>query len=116
MTRWQRRREITHAGRLDEYDPWLGTRGTIQLLKAGRNWHYGYVAVAGADLWSILPQIPAPTLIISGERDELWDESQRAVQIMRDATWQPMTNCSHDVIDEEPELFARNVDQFVRRD
>src|SRR5690606_661008 len=115
LRQWEARRQITHARDPDAYPYQYRTRSTIALLSAAARWHWGFLAVAEADLASVMPRVQAPVLVMSGERDDLWTQSVRAVPHFPNVAWDVIPDGSHDVVDEAPEVFAEKIDRFLHR-
>lgn len=70
-----------------------------------------------ADLWSVLPNIPCPTLIIRGGKTQVL--SERTALRMRDAfpnaELVTIERAGHTVPEDAPEEFARAVESFLAR-
>ena len=53
-------------------------RDTVDMLRAGENWHWGYLAVFSYDFKSNIHKISCPMFFVSGEQDVTWPRHKAA--------------------------------------
>ncbi len=106
---WQRRCSVSgewsHLGAMH--------REVVQMLRAGPTLWYGHAAAFAYDQLARLPLIRAPTLILTNTGDLTFKFAQRAAQARPDFAYVELQGGTHDIVDEQPELFAAAVSAFI---
>jgi len=108
-TRWERRRAASEPG----FTPKIGRRTILELMQAGPNSNALHNAVGRAPLDDLLPLVTQPTMVVCGERDTLYEGSERAAALLPRGRFEPMPGTTLDVADQEPEWFVSIVDGFL---
>jgi pimeloyl-ACP methyl ester carboxylesterase len=107
-TRWASRRRASGASWTDA----IGRRAMLELLQAGPNSQWLHNAVAETPIEPFLPRVTQPVLTLCGEQDTLFDESERAAQLVPGGRFEPMHGASLDVADQRSDAFVEVVDSF----
>ena len=71
---------------------------------------------AAEDLWSVIPNIPCPTLIVRGQESDVLplDVAQRMVEVMPQARLVHVERAAHMVMEDNPEKFLEVVREFLQ--
>ncbi|MFN8532779.1 MAG: alpha/beta hydrolase [Dehalococcoidia bacterium] len=98
----------------DHWTPQLGIRAQIDALKAGWMLPYGFWAVGAADHLALARGMTMPTLVMSGERDMIFEDSRQAVGLMPLGRFYHLVNGGVNAPDESPDELVETVDRFFR--
>lgn len=90
-------------------------RYTVEGLHRGAsNWRM-FPLVIGADMAAVLARIAVPTLLFTNTGEDLYASTQRAHALRPDAfAYAELEGGTHDIVDEQPEAWARVVADFLR--
>ncbi|MCS7002231.1 MAG: alpha/beta hydrolase [Dehalococcoidia bacterium] len=97
-----------------EWTPAVSIRALMELTQAGPTAHLLHNAVGTTLLDPILPTLAQPMLAICGERDILWQGSQRAATMAPRARFVALPGAGVDVVDYQTEAFVTACDSFFR--
>ncbi len=107
---WNNRRRLSGPN----LSPAVSVRLLIERLQAGELAHWGPNAVGGLDVEELPGRVTTPTLVVCGQRDTAWEQSNAAVSRFPNARFEVLDGTSMDVADEEPERLVEVVDSFFR--
>jgi pimeloyl-ACP methyl ester carboxylesterase len=110
---WERRKHFTPG--------WTSVsamhRGVVMMLSAGIRGDGegpGYSAAFAHDIGAPLRAITQPGLILTNTGDDLHAAACRARDLRPDFAFVALAGGTHDIVDEQPEAWARAVTDFVR--
>ena len=110
---WERRKHFTPG--------WTSVgamhRGVVMMLAAGIRGDGegpGYSAAFAHDIGAPLRAITQPGLILTNTGDDLHAAACRARDLRPDFAFVALAGGTHDIVDEQPEAWARAVTDFVR--
>ena len=90
-------------------------RYTVEALhRDGSNWR-AFPLVVSADLESVLRRLSVPTLMFTNTGEDLYQSSRRAHALRPDFfAYAELEGGSHDIVDEQPANWVREVVRFLR--
>jgi pimeloyl-ACP methyl ester carboxylesterase len=90
-------------------------RYTVEALhRDGSNWR-AFPLVVSADLESVLRRLSVPTLMFTNTGEDLYQSSRRAHALRSDFfAYAELEGGSHDIVDEQPANWVREVVRFLR--
>ncbi len=88
----------------------------VQTLSAGDTFWYGHKAAYEYDFALAFMGLKVPTLILTNTGDDIYHLAQRARAARPDMSYIELTGGTHDIVDEQPEIWAAAVAKFVRGD
>ena len=88
-------------------------RGVVMMLAAEPREREGYTAAFAHDIGVPLKAITQPTLILTNTGDDLYAQSCRARELRPDFAFVALTGGTHDIVDEEPGVWAAAVSDFL---
>lgn len=111
ITAWQNRLRSTPGWT----DLALMHRYTVEALHRGAtNWK-AFPLVIGADMESTLRALTVPTLLFTNTGEDLYDSTRRTRALRPDFfAYAELAGGSHDIIDEQPQNWVREVVRFLR--
>lgn len=111
ITAWQNRLRSTPGWT----DIALMHRYTVEALHRGAtNWK-AFPLVINADLEGVLHALQVPTLLFTNTGEDLYDSTRRTHAMRPDFfAYAELQGGSHDIIDEQPENWVREVVRFLR--
>ncbi|NDD75213.1 MAG: alpha/beta hydrolase [Gammaproteobacteria bacterium] len=111
ITAWQNRLRSTPGWS----DIGLMHRYTVEALHRGAtNWK-AFPLVIGADLEGVLQALQVPTLLFTNTGEDLYDSTRRTHAMRPDFfAYAELQGGSHDIIDEQPDNWVREVVRFLR--
>jgi len=88
---------------------------TTQMANPDR-YHWGFEAAFAHDLAADVARIttPTPTLILTNSGEDLYAASQRAAVLRPDWSFTALDGGTHDIVDEQPEVWAAAVATFIK--
>lgn len=89
---------------------------TFEMLEAGPTRHYSHNVVGRTDHATLLKQVGQPVLVLSGERDVLWDCTLAASPLLTNGRFKAITGASLDVVDEQPAALVAEIAGFLNED
>jgi pimeloyl-ACP methyl ester carboxylesterase len=95
--------------------PRIATRSVTEMLLAGGLRQYGHNSVGRADHVALLESLRRPMLALAGRREMLHAQSQEAAARSPWITFHELGDAGIFAADEDPEAFARVVDEFLRQ-
>ena len=90
-------------------------RHVVELLANPTDYHWGFTAAFAHDLRADLLAIASPTLVMTNTGEDLYEASRRAVALRPDFAFAALDGGTHDIVDEQPEAWARAVIDWLRR-
>ncbi|MFN8534129.1 MAG: alpha/beta hydrolase [Dehalococcoidia bacterium] len=109
MQRWQRR--IAASPGWSDLEAMQ--RGVVQTLYAGNYDWYGHRAAFEYRMMPRLLSLTVPTLILTNTGEDLYQLSCRAHDLRPDFAFVALEGGTHDIVDEQPENWAKAVAAFV---
>jgi pimeloyl-ACP methyl ester carboxylesterase len=111
LTAWQNRLRSTPGWS----DIALMHRYTVEALHRGAtNWK-AFPLVIGTDLTTVLQKLSVPTLLFTNTGEDLYDSTRRTRELRPDFfAYAELQGGSHDIIDEQPRNWVREVERFLR--
>jgi pimeloyl-ACP methyl ester carboxylesterase len=105
------------ASRLKATPGWtdLGAmhRWVVEGLSRGATSWMAFPAVIGCDLAPDLSAIAAPTLFFTNTGEDLYAATRRAHALRPDCSYAELPGGTHDIVDEQPQAWARIVTGFL---
>ncbi len=89
-------------------------RHVVELLANPTDYHWGFTAAFAHDLHADLLAITVPTLVLTNTGEDLFEASKRAVELRPDFAFAALEGGTHDIVDEQPEAWARAVGEWLR--
>jgi pimeloyl-ACP methyl ester carboxylesterase len=90
-------------------------RYTVEGLVSGEtNWK-AFPLIINADLSALLRAVQVPTLLMTNTGEDLYEATGRARAIRPDFGYAALDGGSHDIIDEQPQNWARTVIEYLGR-
>ena len=89
-------------------------RHLATMLGNPERYYWLFEPVFAHDLAADLNVISAPTLVFSNSGEDLFEASQRAAAMRPDWSFAALKGGTHDIVDEQPEDWARVVSEFLR--
>ena len=89
-------------------------RYVVELLANPDDYHWGFTAAFAHDLRADLLAIRSPTLVLTNTGEDLYAASKRAAALRPDCGFAELEGGTHDIIDEQPEAWARIVTDWLR--
>jgi pimeloyl-ACP methyl ester carboxylesterase len=111
--RWDMSAMLLPPGEPSRFTEALALRTMISKLQAGKTWNWAYHCIGNTDPVEIAGRIRCPVLLFAGPRDHNYQESIDAVGDFPDARFVAMDWVGVDAPIEDPEAFARVVDDFI---
>ena len=90
-------------------------RHVTELLANPTDYHWGFTAAFAHDLRADLLAIASPTLVFTNTGEDLYEASKRAVELRPDFAFAALDGGTHDIVDEQPEMWTRAVTDWLRR-
>lgn len=90
-------------------------RYVTEMLANPTYYSWGFEAAFAHDLAADLAAIAAPTLILTNTGEDLYAASRRAHALRPDFAFAALDGGTHDIVDEQPEAWAREVTAFLKR-
>jgi len=75
--------------------------GVIQMLRAGPNDHFGFIAAFEYDLEHALSKIKQSAMILTNTGDDIYFAALRAKELRPDFIFKALTDGTHDIVDEQ---------------
>jgi pimeloyl-ACP methyl ester carboxylesterase len=90
-------------------------RYTVEGLYRGEtNWK-AFPLIIGADLSALLRSLAVPTLLLTNTGEDLYESTKRARDLRPEFFhYAELAGGTHDIIDEQPEAWSRQVVEFLR--
>jgi len=88
-------------------------RRLVDQLWAGDTWWYGHRAAFAYDMAPDFMALKGPVLLFTNTGDDLYETTRRAHEQRRDFAYAELEGGTHDIVDEQPEAWARVVVDFV---
>ena len=90
-------------------------RYTVEGLVSGdTNWK-AFPLIINADLSALLRAVQVPTMLMTNTGEDLYEATGRARAIRPDFDYAALDGGSHDIIDEQPQNWARTVIEYLGR-
>lgn len=106
---WQVREHFT-LGWTDKY---AMHRRLVDQLWAGENEWFGHYAAFQYDMVSDFMKLSVPTMILTNTGEDAYPMSLRAHALRPDMTYCELIGGTHDIVDEQPEAWAKAVTDFI---
>lgn len=90
-------------------------RHVAEMLMVSDIYWYAFEAALGHDMEPDLKAISCPGLILSNTGDDIHEASLRARQLRPDLAYAALEGGTHDIVDEQPEAWAKIVADFLGR-
>ena len=87
--------------------------GVLQMFIAGETEWYGHRAAFAHDLGAAIKNVTQPTLILTNTGDDIYASAQKARELRPDFAYAELEGGTHDIVDEQPEAWARIVADYV---
>lgn len=117
MWAWSRIKDFAGTGHRGELPPGIVEamhRDTVDMLRAGENWHWGYQAVFSYDLPAAVEKIQCPKYFVVGARDVSFPLHEQATKDYPDAPSHVNPDAGVYYIETFPEELAPVVAGYVR--
>jgi pimeloyl-ACP methyl ester carboxylesterase len=88
-------------------------RWTIEGLARGETSWMAFPAVIGADMANDIAGLKSPTLFFTNTGEDLYAATKRAHGLRPDQAYGELQGGTHDIIDEQPEAWAKIVGDFL---
>ena len=88
-------------------------RWTMEGLARGQTSWMAFPAVIGHDLAPDIASLRAPTLFFTNTGEDLYEATKRAHALMPHCAFAELQGGTHDIIDEQPEAWAKIVTDFL---
>ncbi len=85
----------------------------VDQLWAGDTWWYGHRAAFNYDMKPDLLAVTQPTLILTNTNDDLYASAKQTHMLRPDFSYTEIEGGTHDIVDEQPEAWARAVATFL---
>ena len=86
----------------------------VEMLRINRTYHWGFQAALAHDMAPDLAALTCPTLILTNTGEDLYMASQRTHATRPDFfSFGALEGGTHDIVDEQPEAWARAVADFA---
>jgi pimeloyl-ACP methyl ester carboxylesterase len=90
-------------------------RYVVDMLAIPERNHWGFLAALDYDIGKDLARLTMPTLILSNSGEDLYAASMRAAQTRPDFfSFAALDGGTHDIVDEQPDAWARAVADFLQ--
>jgi pimeloyl-ACP methyl ester carboxylesterase len=89
-------------------------RHVVAMLAVHRRYHWGFLAALDHDVTPDLLAIRVPTLLFTNTGEDLYAATQRAHRLRPDFGYAELVGGTHDIIDEQPDAWAKGVIGFLR--
>jgi len=87
-----------------------------EIKRKSRHWiRLSYESLSGFDSEEVGPKVKVPTLLVYGEGDPLLRGAQRAHEAIKDSTLKIIHGAPGEAHEHDPEGFARNVINFLKK-
>jgi pimeloyl-ACP methyl ester carboxylesterase len=88
-------------------------RYVIEMLRHHRSYWWGFKAALGYDIAPDLAAIGCPTMVLTNSGEDLYEASRRAAERHPHFAFAALDGGTHDIVDEQPEAWARIVARFT---
>lgn len=88
-------------------------RYVVEMLRHHRTYWWGFKAALAYDIAPDLRAIACPTLVLTNSGEDLYEASCRAAERHPSFAFAALEGGTHDIIDEQPEAWARTVAAFA---
>jgi pimeloyl-ACP methyl ester carboxylesterase len=88
-------------------------RYVVEMLAINETFHLGFRAALAHDMAPDLRAIDVPTLILTNTGEDLYAASRRAAEMRPEFSFHALEGGTHDIVDEQPESWARIVAAFL---
>ena len=85
----------------------------VEMLAKNQTYWWGFTAAFSHDMAPDLAAIGCPTLVFTNTGEDLYESSKRVAAGRPDWRFAALEGGTHDIVDEQPEAWARVVAEFV---
>jgi len=89
--------------------------GVIQMLRAGANDHFGFIAAFEYDLENAITKIKQPTMILTNTGDDIYFAAIRAKELRSDFVFTALIDGTHDIVDEQTNEWVDSIVDFIKK-
>ena len=89
--------------------------GVIQMLRAGPNDHFGFIAAFEYDLEYAIKKIKQSAMILTNTGDDIYFAALRAKELRPDFIFKALSGGTHDIVDEQTNEWVDSIVDFVKK-
>jgi pimeloyl-ACP methyl ester carboxylesterase len=89
--------------------------GVIQMLRAGPNDHFGFIAAFEYDLENALSKIKQSAMILTNTGDDIYFAALRAKELRPDFIFKALADGTHDIVDEQTNEWVDLIVDFIKK-